>query len=175
MIHPVWSAFLFDPFLFDPHSILILSCLILRIGPWKSWRHIWQRSAFYKAYNKRFLPIKSLQELENCEQLRVSATGENWILELDPEAGILMLATNSELQALHLSERWVADGNFSYQPPAFTQLYTIHGLCRGESKAAIHILMPDRHHETYVRVLRVLRETLLVRFGSIGAVHGNLH
>ncbi len=31
-----------------------------------------RRSSFYKAYNRRFPPIRTLQELENCHQLRVS-------------------------------------------------------------------------------------------------------
>ncbi len=73
---------------------------------------------------------------------------------------------------LHGSDVWVADGNFDYQPNGFTQMYTLHGFFAGEAKASVHVLMPDRRHATYVDVLTTIRQALLHRHNSIGAIDG---
>ncbi len=133
-----------------------------------------RRSGFYKAYNRKFPAISTLQELENCDELQVTAGGEQWILALNVEENVLLLATDADLQLLHQSDCWVADGNFDYQPPAFSQLYTIHGFYNGECKAAISVLMPDRRLETYSLVLRTIRQALIDRHHSIGDIEGKV-
>ncbi len=96
-----------------------------------------------------------------------------WILALNVGRGMFMLATDDDLALLHGSDHWIADGNFDFQPKDFIQLYTIHGFFAGECKAAVHVVMSDRRQETYVLVLTTIREALMNRHQSIGALDGN--
>ncbi len=107
-----------------------------------------------------------------CEQLQDSIEGIPWILRSDVEANLLMLASDHDVALLHGSDVWVADGNFDYQPLGFGQLYTLHGFFATECKAAVHVLMPDRRQVTYVDVFTTVRQALMARHHSIGAIDG---
>ncbi len=106
---------------------------------------------------------------------QVTGGGEPWILALNVEENVLLLAADADLLLLlHQSDCWVVDGSFDYQPPASSQLYTIRGFYNGECKAAVSVLMPDHHLETYSLVLTTIRQALIDRHHSIGDIEGKL-
>ncbi|MCP4605156.1 MAG: hypothetical protein GY847_32325 [Proteobacteria bacterium] len=132
-----------------------------------------RKTSLYRAYNKKYPVVRTLQELQNYAQLQTSLEGVPLILHSDVQLNLLVLATEHDLSLLHGSEVWVGDGNFDYRPILFAQLYTLHGFYAGEAKAAVHILMPDRTVATYTDVLERIRQALLARHGSIGNIDGN--
>ncbi len=75
-------------------------------------------------HNKKYPPIRTLEELVDCEQLQTSVDGDPWLLMVDAEELLVIVATGHDLALLHASDHWIADGNFDFQPPMFTQLYT---------------------------------------------------
>ncbi|XP_031350480.1 uncharacterized protein LOC116176146 [Photinus pyralis] len=93
---------------------------------------------------------------------------------------ILIFSTRRNLQLLARSSHWYADGTFKVSPPLFAQLYTIHGLRHSNSIPLVYALLPDKTHNTYVRLLGQIKqleatvnpETILIDYESaiIGAI-----
>ncbi len=131
-----------------------------------------RKTSLYRAYNKKYPPIRTLEELRTCDILQESIEGIPWILRSDVQANLLLLASDHDIAVLHGSDLWVADGNFDYQPVGFAQLYTLHGFFATECKAAMHVLMPDRRQAMYAEIFTVVRQALLARHHSIGAIDG---
>uniref|UniRef100_A0A915IGU5 Uncharacterized protein n=1 Tax=Romanomermis culicivorax TaxID=13658 RepID=A0A915IGU5_ROMCU len=50
--------------------------------------------------------------------------------------GILIFASNMNLQILHDPEYWIADGTFELRPTIFAQIYTVHDFIQNEDYVA---------------------------------------
>jgi len=46
--------------------------------------------------------------------------------------GLQIYMSQRDIECLHQSEYWVADGTFEMRPPMFAQIYTIHAFVNGE-------------------------------------------
>lgn len=83
------------------------------------------------------LTLKGARMLKKCS--RAELQSERFMLPLtggdqtaDKEPPLMIFASRSNLEMLHQSEFWVADGTFEKCPKPYAQLYTIHGFVKGE-------------------------------------------
>jgi hypothetical protein len=74
----------------------------------------------------------------------------------EDENRILIFATNSGLDDLEMSCNWAGDGTFKICPSIFFQLYTIHTQFQSFSVPRVFALLPNKSHETYLRLFKFL-------------------
>ncbi|KAL3685756.1 hypothetical protein R1sor_003778 [Riccia sorocarpa] len=71
---------------------------------------------------------------------------------------ILVLATGRNLELLYQYRHWMADGTFKSAPQHFVQIRTIHIVKSDVVIPLVYALLPNKQKESYVRVLRILKE-----------------
>lgn len=95
---------------------------------------------------------KTRQELhQTLNSMTTSTTkGEDFILENNPETGLVVLSCTTNLEFLTSNaEEIYIDGTFKCCPKFFYQLYTIHGLCNGHYIPLVYALLPGQSEEIY--------------------------
>lgn len=97
--------------------------------------------------------------------------GEVFLMYEGQGGRMLIFGADSELKILHQSEYLVCDGTFEMSPDTAYQLYTIHGFYQNESLPLIWALLPNKSRATYEEMLVAIRESLVLKFGSVGAMH----
>ena len=50
------------------------------------------------------------------------------------------------------------------------QLYTVHGIIRGEAMALLWALLPDKSETTYNELFGAIKAALITNFGDIGVI-----
>lgn len=88
----------------------------------------------------------------------LTSNGELFLLE---DTGrnlnrVLVFATSSNLQILKSCKHWMADGTFSKCPRYFTQIWSIHGLYKGEVIPLVFAVLPNKKTASYYEVLKIL-------------------
>jgi len=94
--------------------------------------------------NKAIVPINDLNNLPLVYKLTLRAREAH---KVDPQSPLaqekfllyaehhfLIFSSILDIEILHQSEFWIADGTFEMCPKPFAQLYTIHGFKNGEGK-----------------------------------------
>ena len=95
---------------------------------------------------------KTRQELHQTLNSMTTSTskGEDFILENNPETGLVVLSCTTNLEFLtNNAEEIFVDGTFKCCPKFFYQLYTIHGLCNGHYIPLVYALLPGQSQEIY--------------------------
>ena len=97
------------------------------------------------------IPLGS-SEMDIPEGLKLTTHGEQFLL-FDSGKGsssrMLIYSTQTNLDLLHRSELWFADGTFKTVPEIFYQLYTIHAFSNGRVFPCVYALLSDKKEETY--------------------------
>ena len=101
----------------------------------------------HKQYTGNPRPI--LQDVATMvvpDQLKVTSTGDDLLLfdsgpNIDNRIMIFLTARN--LDILHNSPHWFADGTFKIVLELFFQLYTIHALREGRLVTRVYALLPN--------------------------------
>ena len=96
---------------------------------------------------------------------------ERFLLAQSP-TGTVIFSSDENLMDLCQSEHCLCDGNFTYQPDQFRQLYTIHGFVRGECMPLVYALMVTKTRQDYDFVFRTIRSELLMRHPDLGNING---
>jgi hypothetical protein len=96
--------------------------------------------------------------------------GERFLLYEGQGGRLLVFGADSELKLLHQSEYVVCDGTFEMAPDTSYQMYTMHGFYQKESLPLIWALLPNKSRATYEEMLGAVRENLVLKFGTVGAM-----
>lgn len=93
-----------------------------------------------------------------------------WLLFQREDPPLLVFAAKQDLQVLHGSEHWFADGTFKYRPlpNEFSQLYVMHGQVNGERFACVHALTANKLTESYTELFTIVRDAMVNNFGNVG-------
>lgn len=103
---------------------------------------------------------KSAKDLVLPEPYKLTSKNENFLLydSGEVEERILVFGTYANLTLLEKSKHWYMDGTFKTVPSIFYQLYTIHGIIKGESIVPlVYALLPNKKTETYIKLLSELK------------------
>jgi len=96
--------------------------------------------------------------------------GERFLLYEGQGGRMLIFGADSEIKILHESTYVICDGTFEMSPDTAYQMYTMHGFCKQESMPLIWAILPNKSRSTYEEMLTVIRQALVVKFGTIGAM-----
>ena len=101
----------------------------------------------------------SRSDLVLPEEFTTLPGGENILLfdSGNNNQRILIFGTNQTLDILQRSDHWYCDGTFKSSPALFDQLFIIHGQFRESILPLVFVLMPNRTHSSYTRVLAALK------------------
>ena len=84
---------------------------------------------------------------------------ENFLLVNDGDDDkIVVFGTLEFLKMACDADTIFMDGTFYISPNIFSQLYTLHGLYKGQVVCFLYALLPDKSKETYVRLLRLISQ-----------------
>ena len=78
----------------------------------------------------------------------------------DDNFRFLILGKKDLLEVLEHSELWLGDGTFDVCPSVFYQLYTIHCKVGNNYPPCVYFLLPNKRQDTYVRMLRALKDII---------------
>ena len=95
---------------------------------------------------------------------------EPFLLHSGQDGKLLVFCAATELAILHQSEFLIGDGTFEMAPDSAYQLYTIHGMFKGEGMALMWALLPNKTISTYMELFGSLRSSLVSAFGDIGSI-----
>jgi hypothetical protein len=96
-------------------------------------------------------------------------SNEQFLLHTGQNGKLLVFCAKTELALIHQSEFLICDGTFEMSPDSAYQLYSIHGLYKGEGMALLWALLPNKSLSTYMELFNVIKTALLVSFGNIGS------
>ena len=97
------------------------------------------------------IPLVS-SEMDIPEEFKLTTHGEQFLLFDNGKCSssrMLIFSTSTNLDLLHRSELWFADGTFKTVPEIFYQLYTIHAFSNGRVFPCVYALLSDKKEETY--------------------------
>ncbi|KAH9375808.1 hypothetical protein HPB48_009864 [Haemaphysalis longicornis] len=86
---------------------------------------------------------------------------------------MLICFADKDLDALENAEYVLGDGKFKYNPNEFHntgQLYTLHAVVNGEGQPVVYALTQALHVRAYEVLLTCLKDAMMRRFGSLGAL-----
>lgn len=108
---------------------------------------------------------------------------------LHNQHGMLIFASDLDLQVLHNSEFWIADGTFEMRPRIFAQIYTIHAFVNNEGMVlkifitkltkkilitsitavvCCYGLLPNKSRQVYETFFTVVRNKIVELHGDQG-------
>lgn len=131
------------------------------------------RGALYKHRAARHTPVPDPTDVP--DQLRTTMRGksvgpqdskyqERFLLYSGQGGKLLVFAADTELETLHQSEYIICDGTFEMSPNSSYQLYTLHGMCRGEGMPLVWCLLPNKSLATYIELFTAIRQALMTRY-----------
>ena len=121
------------------------------------------RQSVYRARRKTQPKLpKSRQETHQAldEFSFQSTNGENMIYVNDPNSGIIMFTTKTNLEYICQSEVDIfCDGTFKYCPSFYYQLYTFLGFKNGQYIPCVFFLLPAKSTPVYTKMFQFLIDT----------------
>ena len=116
------------------------------------------RSVRHVKYQGLLKSPTSRSDLIIPEEFTTLSNGENFLLfdSGNNNQRVLIFGTSQSLDTLQGAEHWYCDGTFKASPTLFDQLFIIQGQFRGSILPLLFILMPNRVHSTYGRVLTAI-------------------
>jgi hypothetical protein len=107
------------------------------------------------------LPI-NIAQIDLTYERRLTNGGQRFLLADDRnESGILLFASDADLQWLSRSRIILIDGSFEVAPEFFLQMYTIHGdIFDHEIKPFVYALLPNKTEYTYNRLFHIVQSEM---------------
>lgn len=96
-------------------------------------------------------------EFDIPEEFTKTTTGDPFLIfdsGREDNSRILVFGSPVLLNVISEYPHWFVDGTFKVSPTVFYQLFTIHALVQDSVVPCIFALLPDKSHETYVRLWR---------------------
>ncbi|XP_068238357.1 uncharacterized protein [Palaemon carinicauda] len=118
--------------------------------------------SIYRERRKQYpvLPKNRKEVHQALESMNTTTSkGEEFVLENNPDTGIVILSCTTNLEFLVTSaEEIFIDGTFKSCPKYFYQLYSIHGLCNGHYIPLVYVLLAGKSEEIYRTMWKCLHD-----------------
>jgi len=92
------------------------------------------------------------------DELRVTPSGEAFVLEEDDQNGFYMFSSQKNLDLLNSCANWFCDGTFDVAPLGY-QLYTIHAVFdQHRTVPLVYVVTENKSEAVYNRIFRLLEQ-----------------
>ena len=104
-------------------------------------------------------PIPQDDEYDFIIPPEYTTTGNDLFLQYDNNRDdrLLIFGTQTSLDFLERTDDWFMDGTFTYCPPQFKQLYTVHGVRDGAHTVGAYALLPNETEATYTELFNEIK------------------